>query len=213
MSKKACPYCAEPLAPNVTTCPSCKEAVPQGDDGLPPAHTVKKMSTGMLIVCIVGGLCVLAVPFVAIVAAIAIPNLIEARKHGNEAAAIGALKTMNSAQTLYREGDKENDGTLDYGSLADLSDAMLIDGVLGSGRKQGYVFQVNESALTPEFLWFATASPAVPRSTGDRYFATNHSGVIYSSDIGPFPTGDPMCELPGKNAPPDAAPVGYRPRR
>lgn len=209
MSNKVCPYCAEPITPATTVCPSCKEAVPQGDGQPAPAHTVKRMSTGMLVLCIVGGLCLLAVPFVAIVAAIAIPNLIEARKHGNEAAAIGALKTMNSAETLFREGDKDEDGTLDYGTLRDLSDTLLLDAVLGGGRKQGYVFTCEASSATPEFLWFATASPAVPRSTGDRYFATNHSGVIYSSNIAPFPTGDPTCELPGKNAPSDAAPVGY----
>ena len=42
-----------------------------------------------------------ATTMLAVVGAIAIPNLLEARKGANEAAAIGALKTLGSAQTLY----------------------------------------------------------------------------------------------------------------
>jgi type IV pilus assembly protein PilA len=121
----------------------------------------------------------IVIAIIAIIAAIAIPNLIEARKHGNEAAAIGALKTTNTAETLFREGDKESDAILDYGNLQELSNTTLIDGVLGSGTKQGYVFRVEASTSTGEFLWFATANPASPTTTGDRYFATNHAGVIY----------------------------------
>jgi hypothetical protein len=207
MSDKACPFCAEPLQAGTTTCPSCKEALPKGGGPLPPANAAKKMSTGVLVAVILGGLCVLTVPVGAIVAAIAIPNLIEARKHGNEASAIGQLKMLNSAQTLFREGDKDDDGTLDYGSLGDLGQVQLVDGVLATGRKQGYVFTCQQSPLTPELLWFATATPAAPQTTGDRYFATNHSGVIYYSDLGPF-SPDASCEIPGNGSPPDARPVG-----
>jgi len=207
MSDKACPFCAEPLQAGVTVCPSCKEALPKGGGPLPAANTAKKMSTGVLVAVIVGALCVLTVPVGAIVAAIAIPNLIQARKHGNEASAIGQLKTLNSAQTLFREGDKENDGTLDYGSLSDMGQTGLVDSVLATGRKQGYIFTCQQSPLTPEFLWFATASPAAPGSTGDRWFATNHSGVVYCSDLGPF-SCDASCQIPGNGSPSDARPVG-----
>ena len=65
----------------------------------------------------------IVIAIIAIIAAIAIPNLIEARKNGNETAAIGALKTIGTAQSLFREADKEADGNLDYGSLAELSTA------------------------------------------------------------------------------------------
>lgn len=125
----------------------------------------------------------IVIAIIAIIAAIAIPNLIEARKHGNEAAAIGALKTINTSQTLFREGDKEGDGTLDYGTLQLLSNTTLIDSVLGSGTKQGYKFQCDPSTSTGEFLWFATANPASPTTTGDRYFCTNHAGVIYYTGL------------------------------
>ncbi len=150
----------------------------------------------------------IVIAIIAIIAAIAIPNLIEARKHGNEAAAIGALKTVSTSQTLFREGDKDGNGILDYGTLAQLSDATLIDGVLGSGTKQGYLFTTAPGDDTPEFLWFAVANPASPGTTGDRYFCTNHAGVIFYTGL----LGDSIditahtddCEIPTD----DVLPVG-----
>ena len=121
----------------------------------------------------------IVIAIIAIIAAIAIPNLIQARKHGNETAAIGALKTIATSQSIFREGDKDGNGVLDYASLAQLSSTQLVDGVLGSGTKQGYLFFAHASASTSEFLWFATAQPAVPTTTGDRYFETNQAGPIY----------------------------------
>ena len=42
----------------------------------------------------------IVIAIIAIIAAIAIPNLIEARKGSNEAAAIGALRTLTTAQAM-----------------------------------------------------------------------------------------------------------------
>jgi type IV pilus assembly protein PilA len=192
----SCPFCAEEIKDNLAKCPACGEALVEGK-GVP------KKKSGVPILAIVAILGVGMCCIVSIIAAIAIPNLIEARKHGNEASAIGALKTINTSQTLFREGDKEGDMTLDYaGSLAELSAATLIDGVLGTGVKQGYVFQVAASPTTPEFLWMAVASPMTPGTTGDRYFVTNHSGVIFYSNTAPFPI-TPDCAIPS-----NAVPVG-----
>ncbi|MGE0706899.1 MAG: prepilin-type N-terminal cleavage/methylation domain-containing protein [Planctomycetota bacterium] len=126
----------------------------------------------------------IVIAIIAIIAAIAIPNLIEARKHGNESAAIGSLKAIASAQALFREGDRETDTTLDYGSLAELSATNLIDPILGTGTKSGYTFAAtadlsdiaNSSNL---YRWEARAQPASQGTTGDRSFITNQSGVIY----------------------------------
>ena len=105
-------------------------------------------------------------------------------------------------QALFREGDKECDGILDYGTLAELSTAGasggLIDAVLGSGTKQGYLFEASYSATTSEFLWFATARPIVPGKGGDRYFVTNHQGVTYFTTAGPFAFNTTDCTIPAK---------------
>jgi prepilin-type N-terminal cleavage/methylation domain-containing protein len=44
----------------------------------------------------------IVVAIIAIIAAIAIPNLLRSRIAANEAAAIGALRTLSSAQENYR---------------------------------------------------------------------------------------------------------------
>lgn len=125
----------------------------------------------------------IVIAIIAIIAAIAIPNLIEARKHGNESAAIGSLKAISSAQSLFREGDKDGDGTLDYGSLAELSAQNLVDSVLGGGTKQGYNFVASSGG---QFTWDADGQPSVAGTTGDRYFYTDHTGVIYYTTTGPM---------------------------
>ena len=145
----------------------------------------------------------IVIAIIAIIAAIAIPNLIEARKHGNEAAAIGALKTIGTSQSLFREGDKDGNQILDYGSLNQLSTTNLIDSVLGSGTKQGYTFVVEASTATADFLWAGVANPAVPGTTGDRYFWTNHEGVTYYTtaqvqDVGQTAMNTPLGVPVGK---------------
>jgi prepilin-type N-terminal cleavage/methylation domain-containing protein len=137
---------------------------------------------------------------VGIIAAIAIPNLIEARKGGNESAPIGALKTISAAQSLFRESDKEEDGNLDYGTLAELAAAGttgLIDSVLGSGTKHGYLYAASYGASTSEFIWFATARPAIPGTTGDRYFCANHEGVTFWTVSQAFRLNSADCTQPG----------------
>lgn len=110
-------------------------------------------------------------------------------ERANEAAAIGALKAIGNAQTLYREGDKNGNSTLDYApNLERLTNTGftrqedLIDEVLASGTKQGYVFAITSSS---EFGWTATANPRVPGTTGDRYFGTNMEGEIFYNDERP----------------------------
>jgi prepilin-type N-terminal cleavage/methylation domain-containing protein len=121
----------------------------------------------------------IVIAIIAIIAAIAIPNLIQARIHANEGAAIGGLKTLQTAEAIFREGDKEKDGNLDYGMLSELNNTHVIDSVIGSGTKQGYFFTANYSFTTSEYLWFATANPILPFTTGERYFNTNMAGVIF----------------------------------
>jgi prepilin-type N-terminal cleavage/methylation domain-containing protein len=133
---------------------------------------------------------------VAVITAIAIPNLISARKSSNEVAAIGCLKTIANAQQLYRESDKELDGEFDFGTLAELSNTAMVDGTLGSGNRAGYTFATGPGSVNTSFLWFALANPRLPLSTGDRYFCTNNRGQIFytteAAVVGNFTT----CDIP-----------------
>lgn len=101
---------------------------------------------------------------------------LESGAGASPSAAIGALKTITTSQAIFREGDKDGDGKLEYApSLADLARYELVDKVLGSGTKQGYLFEVNRGAATPELLWWATADPITP---GHPSYFVDQSGEI-----------------------------------
>ncbi|MCZ7646079.1 MAG: DUF2950 family protein [Planctomycetota bacterium] len=55
-----------------------------------------------------------AVGIIAIIAAIAIPNMLRSRMAANEASAIAALKALAEAQEIFRRSDYDADGILEY---------------------------------------------------------------------------------------------------
>jgi prepilin-type N-terminal cleavage/methylation domain-containing protein len=138
----------------------------------------------------------IAITIIAVIIAIAVPNLISSRKNANEIAAIGSLKTIANAQQLYREADKENDGEFDFGSLAELSNTTMIDGTLGAGNRAGYSFETNSGSVNPSFLWFALANPRLPLSSGDRYFCTNNRGQIFYTTEAAIVGNYTSCNIP-----------------
>lgn len=115
--------------------------------------------------------------------------------------AVASLKAISSAQSLFREGDKDQDGVLDYASLAELGSHHLVDGVLASGAKQGYRYEVRSGGT---FTWCATATPEDPE-VYERSFFTNHEGVIYTRRGGRFDIAevDSQCGVPR-----DCVPLG-----
>ncbi len=122
----------------------------------------------------------IVVAIIALLAAIAIPNLLRARLAASESAAIAALKTVASAAHTFRAANPAyptNLGVLcsDAAVSACTGEAPgYIDGVLGNGTKQGYSF-----ALIGDASGFsATAEPVTPGTTGNRYFFVDTSGVI-----------------------------------
>jgi hypothetical protein len=93
----------------------------------------------------------------------------------------------------------EGDDNLDYGTLRELGVAGpsgLIDRVLATGTKQGYLFEATYGATTSEFIWIGIASPAVPGTSGDRYFVTNHEGVTFYTSQAPFTLNAKDCTIP-----------------
>jgi competence protein ComGC len=144
----------------------------------------------------------IVIAIISIIAAIAIPNMMAARKHGNEANAIGALKTIVTAETVFNQKDSEQDGNLDYGMLSELKNTGLVDPVVGSGTKAGYVFEVSYSLSTSEWLFFGTANPALAQQSGDRYFATNHGGGIFYTSSVSVSLDVSSCSLPNNGLTP-----------
>lgn len=115
----------------------------------------------------------IVVAIIALLAAIAIPNLLRARLNANESAAISALRTISSAAISFRSVNTQYPA-----NLAALSGAVpaYIDATLGAGAKSGYSFSlVSGGANTFE----ATAIPQAFQTTGVRSFFVDESGVIH----------------------------------
>ena len=56
----------------------------------------------------------IVVAIIAIIAAIAIPNLLRSRMAANETAAVAACKAFATAESIYRRTDYNQDGVLEY---------------------------------------------------------------------------------------------------
>ena len=135
----------------------------------------------------------IVVAIIGIIAAIAIPNLLASKRAANEGSAIASLRTLTGAQATYHA----TKGGGEFGTLADLMGAGLIDSVLGSTpyTKAGYVFDMTAlpSGATAPARYDATSIPqsfSILGATGSRSFYSNESGVIYFNTTGAAPTCD-----------------------
>jgi len=137
----------------------------------------------------------IVVAVILIIAAIAIPNLLQARIAANEASAVGSVSAIRSAQATYFSTYP----TVGYAAiLGDLggvapcsptsTTACLIDNGLatatpGSGGKSGYVLQttgVVTGGATNNTSYVTGAVPLSWSRTGNRDFCSTSDGVMRS---------------------------------
>ena len=134
---------------------------------------------------VLGYLGLVAIPFILIVAAIAIPNLLRAKIAANEASAVGSVRNIVSAEISYQTTHPQAGFTC---NLSDLGSAGLIEPSLVSGRRIGYVFTLQNCAAEkegdPASHFQITASPAVPNSSGRRAFCGDESAVTRVDESG-----------------------------
>lgn len=148
------------------------------------------MSRGLLVV-----LAILLL-IVGLLAAIALPGLIETRVGANESAAVSTLRTVHTVQGLYRNGSPDSRSEVlpargvFASTFADLhAAAAMLDGYAkGAGpmTKQGYVFTLRTSEDGQRYE--VRAHPVRRGETGDRSFFVNETGTIRqgnSDAIGP----------------------------
>jgi type IV pilus assembly protein PilA len=133
----------------------------------------------------------IVVVIIGIIAAIAIPNLLASRRAANEASAISSLRTLSGAEATFQTSV----GNGEYGDLAALGTAGLVDSVMQAGTKSGYAFTVAtalRSANGGLAVYDAKAVPstfgATVSGTGSRSFYANESGVIYSASSATAPS-------------------------
>ncbi len=124
----------------------------------------------------------IVVAIIAIIAGIAMPNLLRTKMAANEAGAIQSLRTLVSAQDLFRN----TQGLNRYGTLTELRDVVppCVDGALGSGTISGYT--VSDVGAPGSDTWGAVALPNTVGTTGNRGFFVDESGVLrYTVDGSP----------------------------
>src|SRR5436190_8317141 len=78
----------------------------------------------------------IVVVIIGIIAAIAIPNLLAARRSANEGAAVSACRTLHGAEMTYQS----TTGAGNFADLPGLGNANVIDATLASTNKSGYKF-------------------------------------------------------------------------
>ena len=141
---------------------------------------------------------------IMVVAAIAIPNLLRARIAANEASAVAAVRTVNTAQVSYaaeypERGFARNLATLGPG-LEDprqhsVEHASLIDASLGGAgceagnwcTKDGYRFMLKGTCLQSACREYVVVATPISSGTGTRSFCSVSDAVVRAS-MGPILT-------------------------
>jgi type IV pilus assembly protein PilA len=133
----------------------------------------------------------IVVAIILIIAAIAIPNLMRSKMAANQSSAVGSLRTINTAEVTYQTnypsigyaaaltnlGGAEATCTTTTGASS--STACLIDNVLASGTKSGYVFSATGGGGTPAVTYTSLATPQVQGQTGQNAYCSDQSGVLF----------------------------------
>jgi prepilin-type N-terminal cleavage/methylation domain-containing protein len=145
----------------------------------------------------------IVVAIIGIIAAIAVPGLLRARMAGNEASAIGSIRTIASAEATFASacgGGGYAVALEDLGSSPSAGGPAFIPSDLKDAKsatelKSGYWFSIVDGPSGSTVLaaadtclaaatddsstqFFAATEPGTPGTTGTRYFGTDHSGMI-----------------------------------
>lgn len=136
---------------------------------------------------VLGYLGIVAIPFILIIAAIAIPNLLRAKIAANESSAVHSVRTLETAERAYG-AEHQNEGFTC--NLSDLNSVGL-DSALLSGQKNGYAFALQnctvDAAGKPASKFQVIAVPLSPNTSGRRAFCADETGVVRLDSSGSAP--------------------------
>jgi len=114
----------------------------------------------------------IVVLIIGIIAQMAIPHLMRSKLAANEASAITTVRSVLNAETLY----VTTAGSGKYATMGALVSGMLVDSVVGSSTKDGYIFSI---ALGPADTSFVIdARPLGYPNSGIRSFYSDETAVI-----------------------------------
>jgi len=146
----------------------------------------------------------IVVAIILIIAAIAIPNLLQARLSANESSAAGSLHAITGAEITYFNtypsvGYSANLAQLGgttpctpSSTTACLIDNFLATAIPGGVGKSGYYYQATGSVTggtTYNDVYVIGAAPIQVNSTGNRDFCSTNDGVMRSQmgSVGDLP--------------------------
>lgn len=135
----------------------------------------------------------MVVAIIAILAAIAIPNLLRSRIQANEAAAVSELRTICAAQIACATARRTFGDFAMLVSESDGAGTAFLDNSWYEGReKAGFSFHMDEFD-TDSFTCFA--DPIGLGVTGGRFFRIDTSGIVRYNG-----TGRPSADDSGLNS-------------
>ncbi len=136
----------------------------------------------------------IVVVIIGIIAAIAIPNLLAARRSANEGSASSALRTIHGANATYQATTGNGDFATNLGALGTVN---LIDQVLAGGEKSGYNFAGGPGSYVQQARvvgaagnpgTFACVAKPITNSgitaTGTRNFGIATDGIVGVEPLG-----------------------------
>jgi type IV pilus assembly protein PilA len=137
------------------------------------------------------------VAVILVIAAIAIPNYIQSKMRANEASAVQSLRNIATAEIVYSTtyGIDFSTSLIQLsgsGISPDQNNAGLIDEVLATGNKSGYVITytpLTNDAQGHTATYSLTADPQ-SSTTGQRHFYADQSCVIRVNVSVPAGPGD-----------------------
>lgn len=116
---------------------------------------------------------VICVFFAPIVAAIAIPNLLAAKRAANEGSALSTLQTIALAQDKHASTEESGD----CGDLMGLALKNLIDARTASGKRSGYRFTAGGNA-SDTYGCEVRATPESPSEGTRSFYFSSSDGVV-----------------------------------
>jgi prepilin-type N-terminal cleavage/methylation domain-containing protein len=140
----------------------------------------------------------IVVAIIGIIAALAIPNLLAARRAANEATAVSGIRTVSSVEETYRATYGSGVRFADFAELVarQMIDSSLASSTTVASAKSGYVYSL--VLPTADLSAYCVGNAPATANTGTRNFSTDQPGVIYvhALDVANPPTstdgGEPM---------------------
>lgn len=150
----------------------------------------------------------IVVAIILIIAAIAIPNLLQARLSANESSAVGSIQSIKTAEIAYFNAYPATgyaNTLVNLGGPAPcnpapaascLLDDFLANAAPGSGGKSGYVFSalgIPNGGMNAGYV--IGSVPVQVQKTGNRNFCSVEDGVLrFQFGVGGLPvTTQPAC--------------------